>query len=46
MGNSPLVQWLGLGDFTVMARVESLVGELRSCQPSSMAKKKKRKRDK
>ena len=36
-----MVQWLGLGAFTVVARVQSLVGELRSCNPCSAAEKKK-----
>ena len=28
IGKSLVVQWLGLGAFTVVARVQSLVGEL------------------
>lgn len=32
---------LGLSTLTVVAMVQSLVGELRSCKPCSMAKKKK-----
>ena len=39
VGNSLVVQWLGLGAFTAMARVRSLVGELRSCRPRGVAKK-------
>ena len=35
------VQWLGLGSFTAVARVQSLVGELRSYKLRSAAKKKK-----
>jgi len=35
------VQWLGVGIFTIMACVQSLVGELRSCKPHGVAKKKK-----
>ena len=38
-----MVQWLGLGTFTVGARVESLVRELRSCKPRGVARKKKKK---
>ena len=29
-GNSLVVQWLGLGTFTVSIQVQSLVGELRT----------------
>ena len=36
-----MVQWLGLGSFTAGAQVQSLVRELGSCKPHSMAKKKK-----
>ena len=32
-GNSVTVQWLGLGAFTTMARVQSLDGEVRSRKP-------------
>ena len=39
--NSLAVQWLGLSAFTAVARVRSLVGELRSCKPCSVARKKK-----
>ena len=35
-----VVQWFGLFTFSAMARVESLVRELRSCKPSSVTKKK------
>ena len=38
-GNSLAVQWLGLGAFTAVARVQSLAGELRSCKPCGMTKK-------
>ena len=38
-GNSLAVQWLGLRAFTAEVRVRSLVGELRSCKPRSVAKK-------
>ena len=38
-----MVQWLGLGAFTAVAWVPSLVEELRSRNPRSMAKKKKKK---
>ena len=41
-GNSLVVQWLGLGTFTAVARAQSLVGELRSHKPCDMAKKKKK----
>ena len=36
--NSLVVQWLGLGTSTVRAWVQSLVAELRSCKPLSVAK--------
>ena len=36
-----MVQWLGLGSFTARARVQSLVGELRSHKPRGTAKTKK-----
>ena len=39
-----MVQWLGLGAFTAMAQVQSLVRELRSCKLHSVAKKKKKKK--
>ena len=32
-GNFLAVQWLGLGTFTSVAQVQSLVRELRSCKP-------------
>ena len=38
-GNSLAVQWLGLGTFTAMAQVQSLVRELRSCKLCIVAKK-------
>ena len=41
LGNSLTVQWLGLGIFTTMAWVQSLVGELRSHEPHGVAEKKK-----
>ena len=37
--DSLVVQWLELGAFTVVAWVQSLVGELRSCKPSSLVRK-------
>ena len=40
-GNSPAVQWLGLGAFAATLGVQSLVGELRSHKPPGVAKKKK-----
>ena len=43
-GNSLAVQWLGLRTFTAGARVQSLVGELRSSKLRGTAKKKKKKR--
>ena len=33
-----MVQWLGLSSFTAVARVQSLVRELRSCKPRGTAK--------
>ena len=40
--NSLAVQWLALCAFTAEgARVQSLVGELRSCEPHGTGKKKK-----
>ena len=36
--NSLVVQWLGT--FTAVAQVKSLAGELRSCNPHAMDKKK------
>ena len=42
-GNSSVVQWLGLHAFIAVACVQSLVGELRSHKPASVAKKKKKK---
>ena len=38
-GSSPEVQWLGPGAFTAVARVQFLLGKLRSCKPRSMANK-------
>ena len=38
------VQWLGLGAFTAVAQVQSLVGELRSCKLHGMARPKKKKK--
>ena len=43
LGNSLVVQWLGYGTFTVVAQVQSLVGELRSHKPLTAVKKKKKK---
>ena len=42
LGNSLPVQWLGLGTFTAMAQVQSLVGEPRPHKPSSAVKKQKK----
>ena len=42
VGNSLAVQWLGLGAFSAGTQVRSLVGELKSHKPHSVAKKKKR----
>ena len=42
LGSSLAVQWLGLGAFTAGARVQSLVRELGSRKPRSMAKRKKK----
>lgn len=39
LGNSLMVQ--GLSTFTAVAQVKSLAGELRSCNPHAMAKKKR-----
>ena len=39
-----MVQWLGLGDFTARAQVQSLVGELRSHKLRGVAKRKKKKK--
>ena len=44
-GSSLVVQWLGFGAFTAVARVQSLVRELRSCKQHSAAKKKKTKKN-
>ena len=44
MGNSLVVQWLGLGAFTARARVHSLVRELKSCKPCGVARKIKKER--
>ena len=41
-GISLVVQWLGLGAFTDVVQVQSLVRELRSHKLHSMAKKKKK----
>ena len=40
--NSLAVQGLGLGVFTAGAWVQSPIGELRSCMPRGVAKKKKK----
>ena len=37
IGNSLAVQWLALSVFTAGARVQSLVGELRSHKPRNVA---------
>ena len=39
-----MVQWLGLGTFTAMAWVQSLVRELRSYKPLGVDKKKKKRK--
>ena len=44
IGNSLAVQWLGLNAFTATARVQSLVGELRSRNPRGTAEKRERKK--
>ena len=41
LGSSLAVQWLGLGAFTAVVWVQSLVRELRSCKLRGTAKKKK-----
>ena len=41
-GNSRAVQWLGLSAFIAMTWDQSLVGELRSCKPHSVIKKKRK----
>ena len=45
-GTSLAVQWLGLGAFTAVARVQSLVRELRSRKVCGTAKNKRTKEDK
>ena len=40
LGNSLVVQWLGLHTVTAGAWVQGLVGELRSCKPHCRAKRK------
>ena len=42
VGNSLVVQWLGLNTFTAAAQVQSLVGDLRSHMPCDTAKKEKK----
>ena len=37
--SSLVVQWLGLGAFTALARVQSLIAELRSRKSCSVARK-------
>ena len=44
-GDPLLVQWLGLGVFTAVARVQPLVRELRSHKPAMWQKKKKKERE-
>ena len=39
LADSLPVQWLGLSSFTVGAKIQSLIGELRSCKTSGIAKK-------
>ena len=41
-----VAQWLGLGTFTVVATVQSLIRELRSHKLCGVAKKKKKKKKK
>ena len=41
-GNSLAVQWLGVDTFAVGARIQFLVGEIRSHKPSNTAPKKVR----
>ena len=43
IGNSLALQWLGLCALTAGARVQSLVGELRSHKPLGTGRKKKKK---
>ena len=45
LGSSLAVQWLGLGAFTVMDQIQSLVGELRPHKLSSMAQNGKKKKE-
>ena len=40
LGNSLVVQWLGLGAFTAVPEVQSLIGELISCKLCSVTKNK------
>ena len=42
-GNSLSIQWLRLSAFTSGAHIQSLVGKLRSHEPCSRGKKKKKK---
>ena len=42
--SSLVVQWLGFGTFTAVARVQSLVRELRPRKPCSTAKKKEKRK--
>ena len=42
-GSSLVAKWLGFQAFTAVAQVQFLVGELRSCKPCGVAKKKKKK---
>ena len=44
-GNSLVVQWLGLGTFTAVAWVQSLVRELRPWKPRGAANKNFKKRE-
>ena len=44
-GNSLAVQWLGLSAFTAGVRVQSLVGELRSCKPQVWVKERNKKKE-
>ena len=42
LGSSLVAYWLEFGTFTAVARVQSLVGELKFCKPCLVAKKKKK----
>ena len=46
LGSSLVAYWLEFGTFTAVARVQSLVGELRSCKLRDVAKIKKKRKEK